>query len=237
MHQPSSDSLGNLDISITRCFQEALRQELIEFKYSPAQLLSAEEAQADSIRSHPSKNFELLDTEIDEATRILSNPKASIFAMGGIWSYPAALHFTNSMQRVRSHCFTISKDDLAPAIVNADKNSVFVVFDFRQYTSELFAGMRLALERNATVLLITDRWVSPVAAFSKVLLPVDIEHPPFDSLVAPIALAETLTERVRHSLGTKQEKRIKELYLIYEAIGVLPNGESAELRSRGPGAE
>ena len=82
--------------------------------------------------------------------------------------------------------------------------------------------MRLGHDRSATVILVTDRWVSPIAAISKIMLPVEIEHPPFDPLIAPIALSEVLTERVRHHLGHEQDARIKELYRVYEAVGALP---------------
>ncbi|MGO1434491.1 MAG: MurR/RpiR family transcriptional regulator [Canibacter sp.] len=203
-------------------FQDALRRELGDFKVSPAQLLTRDEDIPGPALSNPFEGFELLDAELNGAAQILANPKASVFSLGGIWSQPAAHHFTNSMQRVRSNCFTLTNETLPPAIVDAGKNTVFVVFDFRQYTPELFAGMRLGHDRSATVILVTDRWVSPIAAISKIMLPVEIEHPPFDSLIAPIALSEVLTERVRHHLGHEQDARIKELYRVYEAVGALP---------------
>lgn len=203
-------------------FQRSLQRELGEFNVSPPELLSQDMNGSRKTRRDLLAGFDRLETELNAAAQKLAQPKAAIYAIGGIWSQPAAQHFTNSMQRVRSHCSLLTTETLPPAIVDANRHSVFVVFDFRQYTPELFKGMQLAHEKNATVMLVTDRWVSPIAAVSKIMLPVDIDYPPFDSLIAPLAVTEDLAERVRHRIGPVQDERITKLYRVYEAVGAMP---------------
>lgn len=203
-------------------FQNALRQELVEFKYSPAQMLASSTSSADFSNPTSLTSLEPLNDEITEAAKLVTSAGGRVFIIGGIWSHPTAIHLTNSLQRIRSNCFILTLEDLPPAIVGADRNTVFIVLDFRRYTEELFSGMQFVHDKGAQIILITDRWVSPIAAVSKVLLPVEIERPPFDSLIAPTAVVEELTERVRHLLGDEQDERIRELYRIYEALDVMP---------------
>ncbi|WP_234326524.1 MurR/RpiR family transcriptional regulator [Streptomyces sp. NRRL S-337] len=68
----------------------------------------------------------------------------------------------------------------------------------------------MAHERGAKVVLFTDAWLSPVAEFADVVLPARVEAPsPFDSLVAPMALVETLVAAVHARSGPAAEARMR----------------------------
>jgi DNA-binding MurR/RpiR family transcriptional regulator len=60
------------------------------------------------------------------------------------------------------------------------------------------------------LLLVTDPWLSPIAADADVVLSVRVEGPsPFDSIVAAAALVESLISGVLARLGSKAQERVR----------------------------
>lgn len=209
-------------------FQEALRKELVEFKASPAQLLGTSDYEQLESFPHNSIDLSHLADEINETTKLLRDNRKKVHIFGGPWSMPIAMYLSTNLQRIRPNCHFLTPDELPPAVLEADRNSVFIVLDFRRYSADVSTAMQVAHANKAQIILITDRWISPISALAKVLLPVEIERPPFDSLVIPVALAEEITEHLRIDLGEQAIKRIKELYEVLEALHQTPS-KPAEL--------
>ena len=56
----------------------------------------------------------------------------------------------------------------------------------------------------------TDNWMSPVAQVAKVVLPARVDSAsPFDSLVAAMAVTESLIAAVAEKLGNAGEERLR----------------------------
>lgn len=199
-------------------FQKALRQDLVEFKYSPAQLLGRTAGDGLTQSQSATENVELLRDEILEAAKLLESEKSTVYVVGGIWSQPAAQYLANNLQRIRPNCSALTRDELTQAVTGAGRNTVFIVLDFRRYSEDTLTVMKLAHEKRAQLILITDRWISPISAMAKVILPVDIESAPFDSLVAPTVLAEALQAQLQQLLGPKSEQRIREFVRVQSAL-------------------
>ncbi|MFE1930614.1 MurR/RpiR family transcriptional regulator [Streptomyces sp. NPDC059474] len=94
--------------------------------------------------------------------------------------------------------------------VDVGRRDVCVVFDFRRYQEDTVELARHAHEQGAKIVLLTDPWLSPAAEFADVVLPARVEAPsPFDSIVAPVALVETLVAAVHARLGPAAEERMR----------------------------
>lgn len=65
-----------------------------------------------------------------------------------------------------------------------------------------------AKEAGLDVVLITGRWMSPVAAVADVVLPVEVEAIPFDTFVGLMALVEIIAESV---MSTNEEKNLRRM--------------------------
>jgi DNA-binding MurR/RpiR family transcriptional regulator len=84
-----------------------------------------------------------------------------------------------------------------------------VVFDFRRYQRDTVRLGRAAARQGATLLLVTDLRLSPLAADADLILPVEVEAPSsFDSLVPAMALAEMLVAGVVDDLGDQPREWI-----------------------------
>ena len=69
----------------------------------------------------------------------------------------------------------------------------------------------------ATVVLITDPWLSPIADLADHVLTVDVEAPsPYDSMVPSVALVEALVAGVVAKLGKTTRSRISNLERLRE---------------------
>jgi DNA-binding MurR/RpiR family transcriptional regulator len=87
-------------------------------------------------------------------------------------------------------------------VADVGPTDVVVVFDYRRYTEQSHDFAVAAAKRGATVCLMTDNWLSPVARVAKVVLPVRVESAsPFDSLVAATAISETVIAAVAEVMG------------------------------------
>ena len=75
----------------------------------------------------------------------------------------------------------------------------------------LCAGCVGALSGGATVALMTDSWLSPIADVARHVLPARVDSAsPFDSAVAATALTESLVAAVTEALGDVGMQRVAE---------------------------
>ncbi|MEH1124943.1 MurR/RpiR family transcriptional regulator [Micromonospora sp. CPCC 206061] len=65
---------------------------------------------------------------------------------------------------------------------------------------------------GASVVLLTDQYLSPIADIAEAVLPARVDAPsPFDSLVPAMALVESLVAGVSDKLGDAARKRFRQL--------------------------
>lgn len=150
-------------------------------------------------------------SEFESACRLLAGCRKRIVVTGGYFSTYIARIFALQLAQVRQDV-TFAEDPLGRdvgLILDAKKGSVFVLFDLRRYESQAASLAELATARGAQVLLMTDRWMSPVAEYADVVMPVEVEATPFDSFVALLAVAEVTVEAVMHRLSTAAIRRMQ----------------------------
>jgi hypothetical protein len=115
-------------------------------------------------------------------------------------------------------------------LVDIGRNDVLVIFDYRRYQADTIDFARRAKERGATIVLITDPWLAPIADIARhVVLPTSVMAPsPFDSLVAGMAIVETLVAALSARLAEDGRSRIARMDTLREGF-VLDEGAGYQL--------
>ncbi|MEU5212474.1 MurR/RpiR family transcriptional regulator [Streptomyces sp. NPDC020742] len=206
-----------------RQFQQSLRDEVQARRASPltlrpvvsessptSELIEAAEEVARGALSH---SFHALpEQEFERAVELICDPAKRIVSFGGRFSRLLAEYLDLHLRLLRPHTQVHLQ---APGgdggfRVDLGRREVCVVFDFRRYQRDTVELARYAHEHGAKVVLFTDPWLSPAAEFADVVLPVRVEAPsPFDSIVAPVAVVETLVAAVHVRLGAASEERMR----------------------------
>jgi hypothetical protein len=123
------------------------------------------------------------------------------------------------------------------ALLGDDHHRVLVTggFDFRRYELDTFEFARLASDRGARLVLITDPWLSPIADLAEAVLPARLDGPsPFESMTATVALVEVLATDVARRLGSDGDARLDGYGLIADQW-VRPYGATTQADRGVPG--
>ncbi len=141
----------------------------------------------------------LSEEEFAATVRLLADSRLAVHAVGGAFSQPLAhllaLHL--GVLRPSVGVLAYGSAELLDALVEAGRRDVLVAFDFRRYSEPTSAVARHVAKRHGHVILITDRWLSPIASFAeRVLIARTDSVSAFDSLTAATALTEALVAGV-----------------------------------------
>ncbi|MGF6228756.1 DNA-binding MurR/RpiR family transcriptional regulator [Inquilinus ginsengisoli] len=163
----------------------------------------------------------LLETErmIDPATLdavidVLADPRRRILALGGRTSHIQAKYLVFHLHHLRAGVQELQAAAVPLYYQAADlgRRDVVVAFDYRRYERQSIALCRTAAKQGATVILITDPWLSPIAEVAAHVLTVGIAIPsPFDTGVTGIALVEVLLAGVLGRQGRQARERMQML--------------------------
>lgn len=82
-----------------------------------------------------------------------------------------------------------------PYVADLRRQDLLLIFDVRRYQESLFQVAKMAKRRSASVALITDQWLSPVAGIADIVLQADVDVTFFDSQVGCLALAEAIVHQ------------------------------------------
>lgn len=151
--------------------------------------------------------------QLDAVCELLADPTRSIFLIGGRVTDSIATFLSIHLRQLRHHVFHISRDpELQPEyILRMRKRDVVVIFDFRRYQHNLETlAAIIRQERHASIILITDKWISPVAHHSSqiIALPIDAGTA-WDTVIAAIAFVEALVVKVSGVNWDAAQDRIK----------------------------
>jgi DNA-binding MurR/RpiR family transcriptional regulator len=92
------------------------------------------------------------------------------------------------------------------------RKDVLVLIDIRRYQENLFRLAQGAAKRHATIILLTDQWLSPIAVVAAHVLPVRISVPSaWDSSSALMAVAEALIAEVTAGDWDRSQERMAAL--------------------------
>ncbi|QIM16173.1 MurR/RpiR family transcriptional regulator [Leucobacter insecticola] len=207
-------------------FQKALRGELEQRSASPTTLYE----RTSTNRVAPAGDLAVfVDSSVDDlratfagvsahdfetTIELLANPKRRIWLVGGRYSLFLAEYLSASLQQLRSHVQMVPEmaSLRGATMAGFDAKDVLVAFDFRRYESGTRNLVHHARTRKASVVVITDKWVSPCASDADaVLTSIASERGPFDSVVPVMALVEAIFETLVHRIGETARHRIEQI--------------------------
>lgn len=203
-------------------FQAAWRKELDSRLDSPVSMYRRHRAGGDAALRERNADVlsqsvhdslqQLAPGELEAAIRLLADRRRRVVAFGGWFSHLLARHLVALLQEVRprTHLLDTAPSQRAALLVDAGRSDVAVAFDFRRYETDTLAIARLMADKGAQVVLLTDQWLSPVAAVAGIVLTARVPAPgPFESLVPGLAVLEALVTGVVDALGDAAGRRLE----------------------------
>ena len=191
----------------------------------PAEGLYQSYAEA-TIAALKTSQSDLLPADFNEAAELLVKARKRIFCIGGRFSGFLAGILQRHLVQMRPGTIWVngSPADLAEYVADIGKQDVVVAFDLRRYQQDVVHFCGQAHERGARILLLTDRWKSPIASFATVTLtgPVDTISP-FDTMVPTMVQLEALVAAFAARLDKEGRARLEEIEYYRRLNGVAPD--------------
>ena len=156
--------------------------------------------------------------EFDAVTSLMADPTRKVFATGGRITLAMAEYFVTQMKVVRPNVELLMpvSNTWPPALLEMSEGDILVAFDIRRYENNVLQLVELAKEQGAEVILVTDPWVSPAAAFARYRFSAQIEVPSaWDSTVAIQVLVETMLAGVQSLTWEDTSQRMQRLEALY----------------------
>jgi DNA-binding MurR/RpiR family transcriptional regulator len=204
-------------------FQDAIRRDIHERLVSPLDLYSRAKAGNSGLIADAKEVFcagvsrtldRLNQATLARVAELLVNPARSIYFVGGRFTqYFAEILWGHMYQmRPKAHILRPGAVSLRDQLVDLGRRDVLVTFDLRRYQSDIIELAELAKTRRATVVLFTDKLLSPIARVATLVLTCDVDAPsPYDSMVPCLALVEVVIAAVAERSGNAGRRRIGEI--------------------------
>lgn len=151
--------------------------------------------------------------QFDQIVALLADPGRAVYLLGGRISDTMAAFLSQHLKQIRPrvHHLAADAEQWPDAILQMRRQDVLMLFDFRRYQPDLaeLAGM-VAGRRRSTVVLVTDRWMSPIARHADhvVAVPIEVETA-WDTLICAIAFLEALIVKVSEADWPATRRRVE----------------------------
>lgn len=203
-------------------YQNALRKEVQQILVAPLSHGTDAAGAAHPLAGHAAtvvRNLELTLAQIAPqdfaaVAGLLADTARRVVIMGGRLTHVHADYLATLLRVIRADVVQINDvpTDWQQVLLDIRAGDVVLLFDIRRYEANVVLFAELAAEQGAEVLLITDRWLSPAAAYARHVLACGIEVPSaWDSTVTILVLVEALIAHVQGVLWQQAEDRLKRL--------------------------
>lgn len=201
--------VSKLGFSGYQAFQQALISELKEEQKSPVQLMETQQPFGEAWFSDFISRQQLLMTDIgktlseaqfERISALMADRGPALYFIGGRVSDTLAQYLSRHVRQVRPKVHHMASDPEAwPGhVLNMRKGDILFIVDFRRYQTNLERLASTAVsESGARVVLMTDKWVSPVARHATEVLVVPIENGTvWDSYAGALSVMEAIMTRI-----------------------------------------
>ncbi len=131
---------------------------------------------------------------------LLTDPRRRIYILGGRISDTIAKHLTFHLRLIRKDVYHLPADDeiWPDYLLRMRQGDILYLVDFRRYEARLDRLANQALQiRQARVLLMTDKWISPIAKHAHEVMPVPIDSGTlWDTYSAALAVTEAIVTHI-----------------------------------------
>lgn len=152
------------------------------------------------------------DDQFERICTLLSDQKRDVQLIGGRVSDALARLLSFHLGQVRSGVQHLPADvELWPEyLLRLKPGDVLFVIDFRRYQISLLKLCRAAQDRGARIVLMTDKWLSPIAKYAAEVLTVPIETGTlWDSYAPALAVIEALFTNIAEDNFDQTQARIQ----------------------------
>jgi len=151
--------------------------------------------------------------QFDKFVELLWDSSRNIFLIGGRISNKIAAFLSVNLRQIRGGIFHISENpEIWPEyVLRMRRKDVVVFLDFRRYQQNLMQlAATIKTQAHPHILLITDKWMSPIAHYSKqvVALPTHTKHV-WDTMIPAAIFAEALIVKILEDDWETAKKRIQ----------------------------
>ncbi len=152
--------------------------------------------------------------QFDLCCDLVANPSRNIFLLGGRVSDNIAGLLAIHLRQIRGriHHLSSNPEYWPDDILRMRRQDVVILFDFRRYQANLTAlAETISSKRQANIVVITDKWLSPMAQFANHVLAVPIEiGTAWDSQVGAVALIEAMIVKISEQDWKATRQRIEQ---------------------------
>jgi DNA-binding MurR/RpiR family transcriptional regulator len=157
-------------------------------------------------------------SEFDGAVGLIADARRPVYLLGGRFTASLALQLYLHLREMRPHVQLIDGQTATwvEHLLDMGRRDVLVVFDIRRYQDDVCRFASEAAARGSSVVLVTDRWLSPIASVARHVFALRTGAPSnWESFAAMSALVEALIARlndrrwgdVKRRIGTLEELR------------------------------
>jgi DNA-binding MurR/RpiR family transcriptional regulator len=229
--------VAKLGFGSYRDFQRALRDEIQAGISSPSGRYPGA-ATAPDLPGPPKQTFCALAGLLEETVRtipahdfeasvnLLADRQRNVWCIGGWLSHVLADYLLRRLDQLRPGVRYLDEGPRPRyhALLEVRQHDVVVVFDYRRYQREVVELASRAARQKASIVLVTDRWLSPIAGFAQHVLPtVTDTGATFDSLASGLAVIEALVEALVPRLGGQAHRRLAALDDLRASFSPEPN--------------
>ena len=203
-------------------FQRDLLAELREEQKSPVEVHAASrrieggylgEFMARAARQTASSAEAVTEEQFTRISTLLADPRRNIYLLGGRASGIIATYLAFHLRQIRAGVFHLAAnaETWPEYLLRMGSRDILFVVDFRRYQADLAALCRTASQkRGARVVLMTDKWLSPIARDAEEILPVPIESGTlWDTYTPALALTEAIVTHIADDNWDQTKDRIK----------------------------
>ena len=151
--------------------------------------------------------------QFDVLASLLADPVRDIYLLGGRVSDNVAAFFSIHLRQIRSGIYHMADNpEFWPEhVLRMRRKDIVLLFDFRRYQLSLARlAETIARTRGATIVVVTDKWMSPAARSADHIVALPIEAgTAWDTVAAAMALIEALIVRVSEADWEATQKRIR----------------------------
>ncbi len=134
-----------------------------------------------------------IDESLIKKTGILLSKANQIHISGSRSSYGVSHYLFFNLNRILGNCNLISAEggELAEKIYRIEEKDVVIVTSLSRYVKQVVTVAKIAKEKKATVIAITDGFVSPLMNYSDIVFRIETKSPDFhNSIMSSMLVAE-----------------------------------------------
>ena len=149
--------------------------------------------------------------EFETVVRMLAATNRPAYILGGRFTDSVAGYFGAHLRVLRPNVrhITGGRANWLDQLLDVGKRDVVVLFDIRRYSTDLAAFAERAVGRGATIVLITDQWLSPISRVAAHVLPAHVAVPSiWNSSGALVLIVEAILAALARELGPKVRDRL-----------------------------